>query len=125
LHTSADAAWGAGEWFFRRDVTSAFINDTPVGGDVPSHHHRHRRLARRLDLEGADAVVVRRAAGGTTTLIGTSTNLLAAGVAAKSGISIAFFEFTVPATIMAAAGFLYRASCCRGSSSPRAGMAVR
>ena len=35
--------------------------------------------------------------GGTTTLIGTSTNLLAAGVAEKvGGLVIGFFEFTVP-----------------------------
>ena len=45
--------------------------------------------------------------GGTTTLIGTSTNLLAAGVAEKAGgLTIGFFEFTVPAGIMAAFGFV-------------------
>src|SRR5690606_35719274 len=45
--------------------------------------------------------------GGVTTLIGSSTNLLAAGVAAKSGIHIGFFDITVPGLILAAVGGAY------------------
>ncbi|UUP19121.1 SLC13 family permease [Nitratireductor thuwali] len=45
--------------------------------------------------------------GGMTTLIGSSTNLLVAGVAAESGIAIGFFDITVPGVILAAAGGFY------------------
>ncbi|HEY8596090.1 MAG TPA: SLC13 family permease [Devosiaceae bacterium] len=46
--------------------------------------------------------------GGMTTLLGSSTNLLAAGVARAAGVdSVTFFSFTVPGLAMAAAGGLY------------------
>ncbi|MDN2564966.1 SLC13 family permease [Aquibium sp. A9E412] len=45
--------------------------------------------------------------GGMTTLIGSSTNLLVAGVAAGAGIEIGFFDITVPGLILAAAGAAY------------------
>ncbi|EKF20270.1 SLC13 family permease [Nitratireductor pacificus] len=45
--------------------------------------------------------------GGMTTLIGSSTNLLVAGVAAKAGIGMGFFDITVPGIILAAAGAVY------------------
>lgn len=45
--------------------------------------------------------------GGMTTLIGSSTNLLAAGVAGDSGVDIGFFDITVPGLILAAAGSVY------------------
>lgn len=45
--------------------------------------------------------------GGMTTLIGSSTNLLVAGVAAKSGLHIGFFDITGPGLILAAAGSVY------------------
>jgi di/tricarboxylate transporter len=46
--------------------------------------------------------------GGTTTLIGTSTNLLAANIAETSaGVMIGFFTFTVPAAIIAVPGLIY------------------
>ncbi|MCR4268112.1 SLC13 family permease [Nitratireductor sp. ZSWI3] len=45
--------------------------------------------------------------GGMTTLIGSSTNLLVAGVAAKDGIRIGFFDITVPGLVLAFAGALY------------------
>ncbi|MAS15535.1 MAG: SLC13 family permease [Nitratireductor sp.] len=45
--------------------------------------------------------------GGMTTLIGSSTNLLVAGVAGKAGISIGFFDITMPGMLLAAAGALY------------------
>lgn len=45
--------------------------------------------------------------GGMTTLIGSSTNLLVAGVAAKRGIEIGFFDITVPGLMLAAVGAVY------------------
>jgi di/tricarboxylate transporter len=45
--------------------------------------------------------------GGMTTLIGSSTNLLVAGVAERSNITIGFFDLTVPGVILAAVGALY------------------
>lgn len=45
--------------------------------------------------------------GGMTTLIGSSTNLLVAGVAAKAGIDIGFFDITVPGLMLAAVGAAY------------------
>ncbi|MCE7030524.1 SLC13 family permease [Jiella avicenniae] len=45
--------------------------------------------------------------GGVTTLIGSSTNLLVAGVALRSGIEIGFFDITVPGLAIAVIGALY------------------
>lgn len=45
--------------------------------------------------------------GGMTTLIGSSTNLLVAGVAADAGLHIGFFDITGPGLILAAAGSVY------------------
>ena len=45
--------------------------------------------------------------GGMTTLIGSSTNLLVAGVAARSGMSIGFFDITMPGIVLALVGGFY------------------
>ncbi len=46
--------------------------------------------------------------GGMTTVIGSSTNLLAAGVARQYGVdSVTFFSFAVPGLAMALVGWLY------------------
>jgi di/tricarboxylate transporter len=45
--------------------------------------------------------------GGMTTLIGSSTNLLVADVAAREGYEIGFFDFTVPGVILALVGAFY------------------
>ncbi len=89
-------------------VTSAFINNTPVVvmflpimsafaskmGTSPS------KLMQPLSFASVFA--------GMTTLIGTSTNLLAADVYEKStGIELGFFELTPIGLILAAAGFVY------------------
>ncbi len=62
--------------------------------------------------------------GGMTTLIGTSTNLLAAGVAEKvGGLTIGFFDFTIPALAMTFAGFVYVAFVLPRILKARTGMA--
>ncbi|MCF6302062.1 MAG: SLC13 family permease [Devosiaceae bacterium] len=45
--------------------------------------------------------------GGMMTLLGSSTNLLAAGVAKESGIEISFLSFAVPGLAMAIVGGIY------------------
>ncbi len=45
--------------------------------------------------------------GGMMTLLGSSTNLLAAGVALDAGIEISFFSFAVPGLAMALVGGIY------------------
>jgi len=45
--------------------------------------------------------------GGMVTILGSSTNLLAAGVARDAGIEISFFAFAVPGAAMALAGAFY------------------
>lgn len=45
--------------------------------------------------------------GGMTTLIGSSTNLLAAGVAGDAGVEIGFFDITIPGLILALVGGAY------------------
>lgn len=45
--------------------------------------------------------------GGNTTLIGSSTNLLVAGIAARSGTHVGFFDITVPGLILFAVGTAY------------------
>jgi len=45
--------------------------------------------------------------GGMVTVLGSSTNLLAAGVARDAGIEISFFAFAVPGAAMALVGGLY------------------
>ncbi|MBO0904631.1 SLC13 family permease [Jiella sonneratiae] len=45
--------------------------------------------------------------GGITTLIGSSTNLLVAGVALRSGIHLGFFDITVPGLAIAVVGAIY------------------
>lgn len=45
--------------------------------------------------------------GGLTTLIGSSTNLLVAGVAARAGFEMHFFDITVPGLAIAVVGAIY------------------
>ncbi|MEF2070934.1 SLC13 family permease [Consotaella aegiceratis] len=45
--------------------------------------------------------------GGLTTIIGSSTNLLVAGVAARSGIAVGFFDITGPGICIAVVGGFY------------------
>jgi di/tricarboxylate transporter len=105
-------------------VTSAVVNDTPVVVmflPVVTAIAATRGIATSKVLMPLSFAAL---LGGKTTLIGTSTNLLAAGVAQKAGgLTIGFFEFTVPAVIMAAFGFAYVALVLPRFLAARAGMA--
>ena len=105
-------------------VTSAFVNDTPV---VVMFLPIITAIAASRGIATSKALMPLSFAallGGMTTLIGTSTNLLAAGVAQKSGgLTIGFFDFTVPAAAMAAVGFVYVAFVLPRILKARTGMA--
>ncbi len=105
-------------------VVSAFVNDTPV---VVMFLPIVTAIAAGRGIAASKALMPLSFAallGGMTTLIGTSTNLLAAGVALKSGgLAIGFFDFTVPAGAMAIVGFAYVAFVLPRILKARTGMA--
>ncbi len=88
-------------------ITSAFLNNTPV---VVMFIPIVMTIARQRGFSASKALMPLSfigILGGMTTMIGSSTNLLVAGVAAKSGLEIGFFDFTVPGMILASVGGLY------------------
>lgn len=88
-------------------LLSAVLNNTPV---VVMFIPLVTLLAVQRNLPAAAALMplsYLSILGGITTLIGSSTNLLAAGVAADSGVHIGFFSITVPGLFLAAAGAIY------------------
>jgi di/tricarboxylate transporter len=89
-------------------LVSAFINNTPV---VVIFIPIAVSLTARLDLPaGRYMMAISFAAilGGMTTLLGSSTNLLASGVLQERGLPpVGIFEFTVPGLVLAAIGILY------------------
>ncbi|WP_421724094.1 SLC13 family permease [Bauldia sp.] len=105
-------------------VTSAVVNDTPVVVmflPIISAIAAARGIATSKVLMPLSFAAL---LGGKTTLIGTSTNLLAAGVAEQAGgLMVSFFEFTIPAAIMAVFGFAYVALVLPRILPARAGMA--
>ncbi len=88
-------------------VTSAFLNNTPV---VVMFIPILTAIARQRDFAASKALMPLSfigILGGMTTMIGSSTNLLVAGVAAKEGLNIGFFDFTIPGIMLASIGALY------------------
>ncbi|MEM8749774.1 MAG: SLC13 family permease [Pseudomonadota bacterium] len=88
-------------------VTSAFLNNTPVvvmfipiivAIAAQRNFHPSRALM-PLSFVGI--------LGGMTTLIGSSTNLLVAGVAERYGYKIGFFDFSLHGVTLAFVGFLF------------------
>ena len=89
-------------------VLSAFINNTPV---VVIFIPVATALAQRADVPAARWMMGLSSAailGGMTTLIGSSTNLLVAGASAEhGGPAIAFFDFALEGSVLAAVGIVY------------------
>ncbi len=88
-------------------VTSAVLNNTPVVvmfipiviAIAAKRNFAHSRVLLPLSFVGI--------LGGMTTLIGSSTNLLVAGTAARYGFELGFFDFTLMGSILAVFGFAY------------------
>lgn len=89
-------------------LASAFFNNTPI---VVIFIPVMVLLAKRAGTGPAGLLMPLSFVailGGMITLIGSSTNLLAAGAAATLGFgSIQFFDFAVPGLVLAAVGFVY------------------
>ena len=89
-------------------ATSAFLNNTPVVVIfVPIVSALASRLGTplyRLMMPLSFITIL----GGTTTLIGSSANLIVASLAEVSGLApIGFFDFVIPGALMAAIGAAY------------------
>ena len=88
-------------------ITSAFLNNTPV---VVMFIPIVTAIARQRDFAASKALMPLSfigILGGMTTMIGSSTNLLVAGVASKAGLEIGFFDFTIPGVMLATIGGIY------------------
>lgn len=94
--------------FLIAGIVSAFLNNTPV---VIMFLPIIIGLARKIKI--AESRVAMSLSfisilGGMTTLIGSSSNLLASSIIEQKGLpAIKFFDFTIPALILAAVGALY------------------
>ncbi len=87
---------------------SAFVNNTPIvvifTPVAIQLAHSLKIAPSRLLMPLSFAAIL----GGTCTLIGTSTNIIADGVAQQHGIApIGLFDITIPGAIMALAGIAY------------------
>lgn len=89
-------------------VASAFMNNTPV---VIVMTPIVISLAKAIGVNASRMLIPLSFAaifGGTTTLIGTSTNILVSGIAAKNDLpAVGMFEMTIPGLIFAAVGMVY------------------
>ena len=88
-------------------LTSAFLNNTPVVvmfiPIIVAIAAQRNFPASRVLLPLSFISIL----GGMTTLIGSSTNLLVAGTAARSGVEIGFFEFTAFGLVLFVVGGAY------------------
>ncbi|WMS42473.1 SLC13 family permease [Acuticoccus sp. MNP-M23] len=87
---------------------SAFLNNTPVVvmfiPIIASLAHAMKTPSARVMMPLSFVTIL----GGMTTLIGSSTNLLAANVARQAGaVDLSFFSFTPLAMILASVGLVY------------------
>ena len=88
-------------------ITSAFLNNTPV---IVMFIPIVVAVAAQRNFSASSALLPLSYVGilgGMTTLIGSSTNLLVAGVAERYGHTIGFFDFTVPGAVLAIVGLIY------------------
>ncbi|MGI9413740.1 MAG: SLC13 family permease [Hyphomicrobiales bacterium] len=87
---------------------SAFLNNTPV---VVMFIPIVSALSAKLGVSASKTLMPLSfitILGGMTTLIGSSTNILVAGLAARYGnLEIGFFDFVVPGLVLAALGGVY------------------
>lgn len=89
-------------------MVSAFLNNTPVVImflPIIIGLARKIRIAESRVAMGLSFISI---LGGMTTLIGSSSNLLASSIIEQKGLpAIGFFDFTVPALILTAVGAVY------------------
>ena len=88
-------------------VISAFLNNTPV---VVMFIPIVTAIAKQKNFDPAKGLMPLSfigILGGMVTLIGSSTNLLVAGVAEDFGIHLGFFDFSIPGLILAGVGSIY------------------
>ncbi len=88
-------------------ITSALINTTPIVAMlIPAVKELQQTRgipARQVLLPMAHATTL----AGSTTLVGTSSNLLIAGIAGSSGVEISMFSFTAVALPVCLAGWVW------------------
>lgn len=87
---------------------SAFMNNTPVAvmfiPVLATLAGRMRQSPSKVMIPLSYVCIL----GGMTTLIGSSTNLLAAGIVESIGLAkISFFDFTIPGLALATVGLIY------------------
>lgn len=89
-------------------IVSAFMNNTPV---VILMTPIVIAISRSIGVTASKMLIPLSFAaifGGTTTLIGTSTNILVSGIALEKNLpAIGMFEMTIPGLIFAAVGMIY------------------
>ena len=104
-------------------IFSALLNNTPI---VVMFIPILTTIARQRNFDPSKGLLPLSYAailGGMTTMIGSSTNLLVAGLARESGINIGFFDFTALGIVLAGTGWLYVVFVLPFLLKPRSGMA--
>ncbi|MGV0911031.1 SLC13 family permease [Martelella sp. FOR1707] len=88
-------------------ITSAFLNNTPVVvifiPVLASLAARFRLPPYQIFMPLSFITIL----GGMTTMIGSSTNLIAAGIASREGVNLGFFDITGMGVILAVSGAVY------------------